>query len=1105
MSAASIPAASAAVESPSAVPPASRPIGPGDHVFLVDGSSFIFRAYFQSINQDQKYNVRPSDGMPTGAVRLFCTKLLQFVQDGAAGLKPTHLGIVFDKTEDTFRKEISPQYKANRADPPSDLVAQFPLMREAVRAFGLIPVEEAGYEADDLIAAYSCKVSAAGGQTLIVSPDKDLMQLVHDGVTFYDFESGVPGKPGYRPERRLGREGVVEKFGVPPEQVPDVQALIGDPTDNVPGVPGVGPKAAASLIGEMGSLEAILAYRDRPDELDAVLNARLADLQREIDDLAGQPVKISSGAQVAAILADTFGVADLPRDKKDKPTVDAETLERLGCDHPFCRTLIRARNLSRVIGATTRKVLEAADQALLSKRLVTLDCNSPLAVPAEELALNRLDPKRLVAFLKALELKTLAKRVGEAFEVDLAQVEPDPRLVPGGEAIRWSRDPAAAAAMPFFGQESSAPRPGADPFAEPPAPRPVPPDALTPARVASARAVAARAETFDLAGYETVTSLERLGALIAEARQAGVLAVDIASAGRDDLTGVALALSPGRAAYVPLAHRGGSDLFEEGILPGQLGAGEVLAAIKPLLEDASVLKIGHNFKADWILLRRHGIEARPVDDVMLMSYVLDAGKNPHGLAELSARHLGHQPMALADITGTGRARIAFERVAIDRATQFAAEDADAALRLWRVLKPRLVAEGRVTVYETLERQMVEVLGRMEMRGIAVDRQVLSRLSGEFAQTLARLEAEIHDMAGEKFQIGSPKQIGDILFGRMGLPGAKKTPSGQWATPATILEELAAQGHELPAKMLEWRQLSKLKSTYTDALQEAIDPQTRRVHTSFSLAATTTGRLSSTDPNLQNIPIRTETGRKIRNAFVAEPGSKIISADYSQIELRILAHMADIPQLKQAFAENIDIHAATASAMFGVPLADMNPDLRRRAKTINFGIVYGISAFGLAVRLGIPQGEAAAFIKQYFERFPGIRDYIQEQKRLCREQGFVTTLFGRVCHYPDIRASNASQRAAVERQAINAPIQGSAADIIRRAMLRMDSALAAEKLNVRMLLQVHDELVFEAPEEEVASALPVIRRVMEDAPLPAVRLSVPLGVDARAAGNWEEAH
>jgi 5'-3' exonuclease len=556
--------ASSVIETPpAAAPVANRPVGPGDHVFLVDGSSFIFRAYFQSINQDQKYNTRPSDGLPTGALRLFCTKLLQFVQDGAAGLKPTHLAIVFDKTETTFRKEISADYKANRVDPPSDLVAQFPLMREAVTAFGLIPVEEAGFEADDLIAAYSCKVAAAGGQTLIVSPDKDLMQLVHDGVTFYDFEAGVPGKPGYRPERRLGRDGVIEKFGVPPEQVPDVQALIGDPTDNVPGVPGVGPKAAASLIGEMGSLEAILAYRDRPDDLDAVLGARLADLQREIDDLAGQPLKVSSGAQVAEVLAQKFGVADLPRDKKDKPTVDAETLERLGCDHPFCRTLIRARNLSRVIGADDPQGagarrpgggVEAARHARLQRAARGAGRGSG-AEPA------RPEAARVVPQGARAE-GTLAKRVGEAFEVDLAAVEPDPRLVPGGEAIPLApRSPSRPPRSPFFGEDSPPAVPGADPFA-PAAP---PPDtALTPSRVASARAVEARAENFDLDGYETVTAPDRLAALVEEARAAGAVAIDVAADGPNGLIGFALAVAPGRAAYVPLGHRGGGNLFEEG-------------------------------------------------------------------------------------------------------------------------------------------------------------------------------------------------------------------------------------------------------------------------------------------------------------------------------------------------------------------------------------------------------------------------------------------------------------------------------------------------------------------------------------------------------------
>ena len=1092
--------------------PSARPLKAGDQIFLVDGSSFVFRAYFQSMNQDRKYNVRPSDGLPTGALRLFCTKLYQFIREGAVGIKPTHLAIIFDKTEDTFRKAIYADYKANRTDPPPELVPQFPLMREAVKAFGLIPIEEPGFEADDLIATYSCRASEAGAQTLIVSADKDLMQLVHDGVTFYDFESGIPGKPGYRPERRLDRAAVIEKFGVPPEQVPDVQALVGDPTDNVPGVPGVGPKAAAALISELGSLEAILAYKDRPEELDQVLQTRLAALQGEIDALAGQPVKINSGGQIAEVLAQKFGIEDLPLDKKGRPTADAETLERLGCDHPFCRTLVRARNLSRVIGATTRKVLENANQALVSKRLVTLDCNSPLAVPAEDLALDRLDPKRLVAFLKALELNQLVRRIAEAYAVDVAEVEPDPRLRSGAGGITWDQaqfqaaergEPAQGAGVPARAGTNGAGAAVAEGEAA---------AVMVPAALAARRATEVAKIPFDTEAYRCIASVEELDAVLARARETGILALDTETdspdANRADLVGVSLALAPGEACYVPLGHRGEDNLFGGGLAPGQLPAGDVIARLKPVLEDRSVLKVGHDIKSDWVVLKRHGIDVAPVDDTLLISYVLDAGRYGlagHAMTELADRHLGHTTIDLKAIAGTGKAAVGFDRVPVDKATAYAAEKADVTLRLWLLLKPRLTAERRAKVYDSLERPLVDVIARMEMRGIAVDRQILSRLSGDFAQTLARLEAEIQEIAGEKFSPGSPKQIGDVLFGKMGLPGARKTATGQWATGANVLEDLAAEGHALPKLLLEWRQLAKLKSTYTDSLQTYMHPQTGRVHTCYSLAATTTGRLSSSEPNLQNIPIRTEPGRKIRAAFVAEPGNKIISADYSQIELRVLAHIADIPQLRQAFADGIDIHAATASTMFGVPLTEMTPDLRRSAKTINFGIIYGMSAFGLAERLGIDRSEAGAFIKQYFERFPGIRDYIEETKRACRERGYVKTLFGRVCHYPDIAISNPSQRAAVERQAINAPIQGSAADIIRRAMIRMEGALAERKLTARMLLQVHDELVFEAPDDEVEATLPVIRKVMAEAPLPAVKLSVPLGVDARAAGNWDEAH
>lgn len=1018
--------------------PSSRPVQAGDHVFLVDGSSFIFRAYFQSMNQDQKYNARSSDGMPSGAVRLFVSKLLQFMRDGAAGLKPTHLAIVLDKSEGSFRKELYEDYKGHRPDAPQDLKVQMPIMREAIRAFGLEPVELQRYEADDLIATYTQQAKARGADVLIISSDKDLMQLVGPKVCFYDFESGSKGKPGYRPERNLDEAAVTEKWeGIPPEKIGDVLALMGDTSDNVPGVPGIGLKTAAQLIKEYGDLETLL---ERAPEI---------------------------------------------KQPKRRETLIAN-----------------------------------ADSARLSKKLVTLDCEAPVPVPLDDLRLPEPDPKTLIGFLKAMEFNTLTRRVAELYEADPTAIEPDPRLLPGGEAIRWERDGAGTGvtaptddAVPFFGK-ADAVAGEVDPFAGLDLPETTtlrkPVEGLgTPSQIAGKRATEAASIPFDVGSYETVTSIDRLKEWIDQARQQGYVAVDTETsdldANRADLVGFSLAIEAGKACYVPLQHRDESDLFGGGLVKGQIPVGEALDVLRPLLEDSSVLKIGQNLKYDWIVFKRHGVEVTPYDDTMLISYVLDAGKGSHGMDELSRRHLGHSPISFSDVAGTGRNKVTFDKVEISKATAYAAEDADVTLRLWQVLKPRLVAERRATVYETLERPMVDTLARMEMRGIMVDRQILSRLSGDFAQTLARLEDEIHEMAGEKFALGSPKQIGDILFGKMGLPGAKKTPSGQWATPATLLDELAQAGHELPAKILEWRQLSKLKSTYTDTLQEHMHPETKRVHTSFSLAATTTGRLSSSDPNLQNIPIRTEAGRKIRKAFVAPDGHKILSADYSQIELRLLAHIADIPQLQEAFAQGIDIHAATASAMFGVPLDQMTGDLRRQAKTINFGIIYGISAFGLATRLGIPNQEASAFIKQYFERFPGIRTYIDETKRFCKDKGYVTTLFGRICHYPQIRSSNPSERAGVERQAINAPIQGTAADIIRRAMVRMEDALKAERLSARMLLQVHDELVFEVPDEEVDATLPVISRVMTEAPFPAITLKVPLAVEARAAQNWDEAH
>jgi DNA polymerase-1 len=635
---------------------------------------------------------------------------------------------------------------------------------------------------------------------------------------------------------------------------------------------------------------------------------------------------------------------------------------------------------------------------------------------------------------------------------------------------------------------------------------------MTPDALVAARKAEAEASPCDRSRYVAVRTLDDLKKWIGAAREHGLVAIDTETSSLDpmqaEIIGVSLALEPGLACYVPLKHRAGDSLFDQGLLPDQIGFDEAIAALKPLLEDPGILKIGQNLKYDWLVLSRYGIDVAPYDDTMLLSYVLDAGRmglNGHGMDQLAKHYLSHSCVAFHEVAGKGKQKVTFDLVPLEKATEYAAEDADVTLRLWRILKPRLAAERKTAVYQGLERGMVQTLARMERRGIAIDRQILSRMSGDFSQVIARVEDEVFEIAGERFTIGSPKQLADILFGKFGLPGAKKTATGQWSTGARLLEDLAERSdHPLPRKILEWRQLTKLK-TYTDTLPTYINAETGRVHTSYSLASTTTGRLSSTDPNLQNIPIRTEDGRKIRQAFVPAPGHKLISADYSQIELRLLADIADIPQLKAAFANGIDIHATTASEMFGVPVEGMPSDIRRRAKAINFGIVYGISAFGLAAQLNIPRDEAGQYIKRYFERFPGIRDYMDATKRFCREAGYVQTLFGRACHYPDITAPNASVRAAVERQAINAPIQGTAADIIRRAMVRMDDALAEAKLSARMLLQVHDELVFECPDDEVDATLPVITRVMEEAPLPLVRLQVPLAVEARAAENWDAAH
>jgi DNA polymerase I len=1016
---AAAPAKAAAAEKKSALAkPAAGGAMAGQHVFLVDGSSYIFRAYHALPPLNRK-----SDGLQVNAVLGFCNMLWKLLRDMPPDNRPTHLAIVFDKSEVTFRNKLYPDYKAHRPPAPDDLIPQFALIREAVRAFDLPCLEQNGFEADDLIATYVREACERGATATIVSSDKDLMQLVTDCVVMYDTMK----------DRRIGIPEVIEKFGVPPEKVVEVQALAGDSVDNVPGVPGIGVKTAAQLINEYGDLDTLLA--------------RAGEIK--------QPKRREA-------------------------------------------------------------LLENAEKARISRQLVQLDDKVELEVPLDELAVHEPDARMLIAYLKAMEFSSLTKRVAEYSQIDPSDIAPD-------QAAKSSFAPADIAqdspSTPAFGGEPDTRAKGTtgDLFAKP---APATPKTngggaqpiSTPKALADARAAAARGAKFDRSKYAVVRKLDELKQWLARAADQGRLVIGTETNSPDpmqaELCGVALALKHNEACYVPLGHKQvgeGTGLFAGGLTPDQIALDDAIAALKPVLEDPSVLKVGHNLKFELLVLAQHGIDVRAVEDVMLMSYVLDAGRSSHDLDALAESTLGHTALTQNEVTGTGKNRLTFDLVPIEKAAEYASLNADATARLWHVLKQRLIAERVNAVYETLERPLLRPLMRMERRGVSVDRQTLSRLSGDFAQSAARLEAEIQEMAGETINPGSPKQLGDIMFGKMGLPGGAKTKTGAWSTGAQILEELAEAGHDFPKKVLEWRQVTKLKSTYTDSLPGFINPNTKRVHTSYALASTTTGRLSSNDPNLQNIPVRTEDGRKIRKAFVATAGHKLVSADYSQIELRLLAEIADIPSLKQAFNDGLDIHAMTASEMFGVPIKDMPGEVRRRAKAINFGIIYGISAFGLANQLGIPREEASAYIKKYFERFPGIRAYMDETREFCRKHGYVETLFGRKCHYPEIRASNASVRSFNERAAINARLQGSAADIIRRAMVRMDEALAAKKLSAQMLLQVHDELIFEVPDAEVAATLPVVQHTMQDAPFPAVVLSVPLQVDARAATNWDEAH
>ncbi len=943
------------------------------HLFLVDGSGFIFRAFFaRGVSSSA---MTRSDGTPTNAVYIYTRMLRKLVDDTEAD----HIAVIFDTSRKSFRNEIYADYKAHRPPPPEDLIPQFPLVREATEALNVPAIELPGYEADDLIATYARQAADAGAEVTIVSSDKDLMQLVDDRITMFDAMRNV----------RIGREQVIEKFGVGPERVIDVQALAGDSTDNVPGVPGIGVKTAAQLVEEYGGLDDILS---RAEEIK-------------------QPKRRQS-------------------------------------------------------------LIDGADDARMSRELVTLKTDVPVEVPLSDLALREPDPGKFLDFLAAQEFKSLVKQYGG-----------DPDAIPDKKPPEKSEEESEA--------KSEAPA------------KQTPPSKKKPSRPS---------EIAD--GYELVQTEDRLEVWIREAARQGSFAVDTETTSLDsmqaDLVGISLSLGPNRACYIPVAHVAGEEQATLDLDGGenqttenvpQISRDKAVEMLKPLLEDPAVLKVGHNIKYDNEIFARYGVHVGPFDDTMILSYVLEGGLHGHGMDELAELHFSHQTIKFKDVAGSGKSQVTFDKVPLDKALDYAAEDADITGRLHGLLRPRLVADRMVSVYETLERPLIGVLTDMERAGIRADAKVLKKLSADFEKRLGDLETDIHKLAGHEFNIGSPKQLGEILFDEMGLEGGRKTKTGAYGTGADVLEGLAAEGHDLPARVLDWRQLAKLKSTYTDTLIEQINPETGRVHTTYGQAVASTGRLSSNDPNLQNIPVRTEEGRKIRQAFVPSDGCVLLSADYSQIELRLLAHVAGIDVLKDAFTEGMDIHALTASQVFGVPVEGMDPMIRRQAKAINFGIIYGISAFGLARQLAIPRGDAKAYIDAYFERYPGIRDYMDRTKEMAREQGYVTTLFGRKCYTPGIKDGNPSHRSFAERAAINAPLQGGAADIIKRAMIRMPAALKKAGLGARMLLQVHDELIFDVPESEVDATAELAKSVMEGV----AALDVPLTVDTGFGGNWDEAH
>ncbi len=961
---------------------AQSPMPNPQTLYLIDGSGFIFRAYF-AIKRDM---TNPK-GVPVKAVYGFLTMIQKLMDGNGCG----HAAVIFDAGRKTFRNDIYPAYKANRPPAPDDLVPQFALVREAAEALNLPSIELTDYEADDIIATYAMQAKQAGMEVVIVSSDKDLMQLIQPHIRMYDAMK----------EKDIGEPEVLEKFGVSPDKVLDVLSLMGDSSDNVPGVPGIGPKTAAELINQFGDLETLLAR-----------------------------------------------TGEIKQDKR------RETL------------------------------VQNADKARLSKQLITLKHDVPNLPPLESLVIREPDPAKLMAFMQEHGFKSLANRL-QASGVGLQENKAKLPVAP-------------------FSPETRSPKP----------------------------------EAF----YSIVRDEATLAQWIEKAREKGIVAFDTETtslnAMQAEMVGFSLCVDVGEACYVPLLHKesrienkesgnsSGNDLFaatdsrfsipDSKLATNQIPVERAAQLLKPLLEDEAVLKIGHNIKYDWLIVNHYGIEINPIEDTMLLSYVLHAGEHGQGMDELAEKYLQYKTISFSDVTGTGKNRLRFDEVEIEKAGQYAAEDADITMRLYEHFKPQVIAQKMLTLYETIERPLVPVLARMERAGIMVDTAKLRGLSHDFALRMRDYEQEVYKLAGHPFNIASPKQLGEVLFDEMNIEGGKKSAkSGAYGTDSSVLEELAEAGHTIAENVLLWRQLAKLKSTYSDSLPEQINPQTGRIHTSYAMAIASTGRLSSTDPNLQNIPIRTVEGQKIREAFIAKEGCVLVSADYSQIELRLLAHMADIEVLKTAFKNGDDIHAITASQMFGVPVNAVDSDLRRKAKTINFGIIYGISAHGLAARLGIGRSEAGAYIEQYFRQYPGINDYMEASIAFARTHGYVETLYGRRCHVPGINDKNGARRQFSERAAINAPLQGTAADIIKRAMVAIDKGMGygvsgleltqtpnpKPQPQFQMLLQVHDELVFEVPESQVEDTKARVKKCMEQA----ASLSVPLVVECGHGKQWKEAH